>query len=75
MVEYKTLPKQFVECGDEDQSLGRIRGVNDIKALPRTNYQREQEHRHSGVGVFPKITQESVCFKRRRKAVNPDAID
>jgi hypothetical protein len=75
MVIDKSFAKQFEDCADGEQRVGRIRRVNDVEAVSKSNPTRENEHRERGIAELENVTDEAVAARRRRKTKDLDAVN
>src|SRR5258708_27337210 len=74
MVENETLAKQLIESADKYQGLGRIVGMDDIKALAEEDKQRKCEARGRGIAVLPEVAQETVHRRWRPETINANVV-
>src|ERR1035438_10270152 len=75
MIEYVLDPQQFERQGDQENIVGRITGLNDMKAAPQKDPPSVEKLPKERPAVFPEMTQGSASFFRHRVPVDPNHID
>ena len=75
MVVDETFAEQFVEQGYEYEGVGRIVGVDGIKAFAEESHDRKRETGSHRVGVFPKVSEKTIHGSKCGVAVDTNAID
>src|SRR5208283_4076652 len=75
MIEDVLDPQQFERQSNQENIVGRITALNDMKAAPQEYPPSVEELPKEGPAVFPEISQGSVSFFRHRVPVDPNPID
>src|ERR1035438_1635187 len=75
MIEDVLHPKQFERQSNQENIVGRITALNDMKATPQEDPPGVEELPKKRPAVFPEITQGSTSFFRHRVPVDPNPID
>ena len=75
MVVHESLAQQLVRGRDEDKSVRRVGGMNDVEAFAKIDEHGRDEHRHRRVAVLHEIAHESSRRPRCWIAVDDDAVD
>src|SRR5664280_3823723 len=75
MVEEVLEPHQFEQQGDQENIVGRITSLNDMKTAPQEDPPSVEELPKERPAVFPEKTQGSASFFRQRVPVDPNPID
>src|SRR5207253_7881380 len=60
MVVDETFAEQFVKQRNEYEGVGRIVGVDRIKAFAKESHDRKREGGSHRVGVFPKVSEKTI---------------
>ena len=60
MIEYKLLPKGFIQSRDEKKRVGRIMGMDDVKSMFCRDIETQDITSTCKIDVFPRISQKGL---------------
>src|SRR5215471_12370839 len=75
MVEHKAFSQALIKSPNQDECVGRIRGMNNIEALPDAHPKCKERNRRHRVGILVHVTENTAGWRRCRKAVHIHPVD